>query len=192
MARKTEKKPVKDVGESEIELSDTEEATLHPARMHDKSGIVYVGHIPHGFYEHEMRGFMSQFGKILRIRMSRNKHTGKSKHYAFVEFDDKKVAAEVAETMDKYLLSDNLLSVKLMDDSRLHKHMWKGADKVFTTMPEETRVEKINERVASKDAATKSKGRLKRLDAKHAKLKELGVDYDWEKVTDKKTRKTKK
>ena len=36
-------------------------------------GVLYVGHIPHGFYEHEMRGFFSQFGTVNRLRLSRSK-----------------------------------------------------------------------------------------------------------------------
>ena len=28
------------------------------------SSVVYVGHIPHGFYEEQMRGFFSQFGDV--------------------------------------------------------------------------------------------------------------------------------
>ncbi len=38
-----------------------------------RPGIVYVGHIPHGFYEKEMEGFFSQFGEVKRIKVSRNK-----------------------------------------------------------------------------------------------------------------------
>ena len=36
-------------------------------------GVLYVGHIPHGFYEHEMRSFFSQFGTVNRLRLSRSK-----------------------------------------------------------------------------------------------------------------------
>lgn len=36
-------------------------------------GIVYVGHIPHGFYEKEMKAFFSQFGTVKGVRVSRNK-----------------------------------------------------------------------------------------------------------------------
>ena len=38
-----------------------------------RPGIVYIGHIPHGFYENEMEGFFSQFGKVKRVKISRNK-----------------------------------------------------------------------------------------------------------------------
>lgn len=35
--------------------------------------MVYVGHIPHGFYEEEMRGYFSQFGTVTRLRLARSK-----------------------------------------------------------------------------------------------------------------------
>lgn len=38
-----------------------------------KPGVVYVGHIPFGFFEKEMMGFFSQFGAVTRLRLSRNK-----------------------------------------------------------------------------------------------------------------------
>ena len=53
----------------------------------DRPKVLYIGHVPHGFYEEQMRGYFSQFGEVSRLRLSRNKKTGKSKHYAFVEFN---------------------------------------------------------------------------------------------------------
>jgi nucleolar protein 15 len=38
-----------------------------------KPGVVYLGRIPHGFYEEEMHSYFSQFGKVLQLRLSRNK-----------------------------------------------------------------------------------------------------------------------
>ncbi len=35
--------------------------------------VMYVGHIPHGFFEKEMRDFFEQFGTITRLRISRSK-----------------------------------------------------------------------------------------------------------------------
>ena len=42
-------------------------------------GVVYLGHVPHGFYEKEMRAFFTQFGAVTRLRLSRSKRTGRSK-----------------------------------------------------------------------------------------------------------------
>ncbi len=38
-----------------------------------KRGTVYLGHIPHGFYEKEMRGYFSQFGKVTRLKLFKSK-----------------------------------------------------------------------------------------------------------------------
>lgn len=38
-----------------------------------KKGVIYVGHIPHGFFEQEMRGFFSQFGTVTRLRVARSR-----------------------------------------------------------------------------------------------------------------------
>jgi nucleolar protein 15 len=34
---------------------------------------VYLGRIPHGFYEEEIKGYFSQFGEVTRVRLSRSK-----------------------------------------------------------------------------------------------------------------------
>ena len=48
-----------------------------------KRGVIYLGHIPHGFFENEMLGFFSQFGEVAQLRLSRNPKTGRSRGYAF-------------------------------------------------------------------------------------------------------------
>lgn len=41
-----------------------------------QSGVVYVGHLPHGFYEAELKGYFSQFGTVRKVRVARNKKVG--------------------------------------------------------------------------------------------------------------------
>lgn len=45
----------------------------------EPSGVVYIGHIPHGFYEEAMNGFFKQFGDVVRVRLSRSKRSGRCK-----------------------------------------------------------------------------------------------------------------
>lgn len=45
----------------------------------EASGVVYIGHIPHGFYEEAMNGFFKQFGDVIRVRISRSKKSGRCK-----------------------------------------------------------------------------------------------------------------
>ena len=39
-------------------------------------GVLYVGHIPPGFCEPQMKKYFAQFGTITRLRLSRSKRTG--------------------------------------------------------------------------------------------------------------------
>lgn len=35
--------------------------------------MIYLGRIPHGFYEAQMKSYFAQFGDVTRLRLSRNK-----------------------------------------------------------------------------------------------------------------------
>lgn len=89
-------------------------------------GVIYLGHIPDGFAEPQMRKFFYQFGKVTRLRISRSKRTAKSKGYAFVEFEEEGVAKIVAETMQGYLLFDKTLVCHLLPKEKQHPMLFKG------------------------------------------------------------------
>ncbi|KAJ8443937.1 hypothetical protein Cgig2_032761 [Carnegiea gigantea] len=44
--------------------------------LENKATVLYVGRIPHGFYEDEMEGFFKQFGTIKRLKIARNRKAG--------------------------------------------------------------------------------------------------------------------
>lgn len=96
---------------------------------------IYYRRIPHGFYEHQMRAYFSQFGEITRLRLSRNRTTGRSKHYAFLEFASNTVAKIVAETMDNYLLYGHILKCKYLPQDQIHPELWKGSNRRYKIIP---------------------------------------------------------
>lgn len=89
-------------------------------------GVIYIGRIPHGFFEPQMKAYFSQFGDILNLRLARNKKTGASRHYAFVEFASAAVADIVAKTMDKYLLFGHILQVRRVPREQITEGLFKG------------------------------------------------------------------
>ncbi|KAF9148330.1 MKI67 FHA domain-interacting nucleolar phosphoprotein [Linnemannia schmuckeri] len=148
----------------------------------DKSatGVVYLGRIPHGFYEDQMNAYFSQFGKVLRLRLSRNKKTGKSKHYAFIEFASQEVADIVADTMDNYLLFGHQLKCKALQPTQIHPAMFLGANKKFKAIPwQKISKEKHNAEKSAAQMKQVTKKLLKNESAKRAKLAELGIDYEF-------------
>ena len=38
-----------------------------------RRGVIYVGHLPHGFYEAQLKDYFSQFGTVTKVHVSRNK-----------------------------------------------------------------------------------------------------------------------
>ncbi|MFX6573062.1 RNA-binding protein, partial [Acinetobacter baumannii] len=98
----------------------------------NKATVLYIGRIPHGFYENEMEAFFKQFGNIRRLRIAKNRKTGKSKHFGFIEFASPEVAKVVEECMHNYLMFEHLLQVCLVPPERVHPRLWKGVTMVQT------------------------------------------------------------
>jgi nucleolar protein 15 len=71
---------------------------------------VYLGHLPHGFYEEQLKGYFGQYGTVLGVKVGRSRKTARSKGYAFVQFEYAEVAEKVAETMNGYMLASKVLT----------------------------------------------------------------------------------
>ena len=127
-------KPGQDIGKIP-KLSKELKKISRDRNASSEPGVVYIGRIPHGFYEHEMRQYFSQFGPITKLRLSRNKKTGASKHFAFIEFADENTAEIVAKTMDNYLLFGHILKCKVLTKGQVRDDLFKGANKRFKKIP---------------------------------------------------------
>ncbi|OJT02435.1 hypothetical protein TRAPUB_7002 [Trametes pubescens] len=150
-------------------------------------GVIYLGRIPHGFFEAQMRAYFAQFGTVTRLRLSRNKKTGKSKHYAFIEFDSSSVAQIVAETMDNYLLMGHILTCKLIPKDQVHPELWVGANRKWRAVPRDRVARVAHNKPRTEQEQDKAERRLlKRQDQRKRKLEEAGIKYDFEAVAYKK------
>lgn len=142
-------------------------------------GYVYVGRIPHGFYEHQMRAYFGQFGNISRLRLSRNKATGHSKHFGFIEFESEEVAKIVAQTMDNYLLFGHILKVKLVPREQLHPDTFKGANKRFKQIPwAQIEGRKLATPVGRDRWEKRVEAAAKKRKLKAEQMKEIGYEFD--------------
>ncbi|KAJ3765739.1 hypothetical protein FB446DRAFT_709221 [Lentinula raphanica] len=146
-------------------------------------GVLYLGRIPHGFYEDQLKGYFSQFGNITRLRVSRNKKTGKSKHYAFLEFDSSSVAQIVADTMNNYLLMGHILQCKVIPKEEVHPELWVGANRKWRAVPRQRVARITHNKPRTLEQREKATDRLlKRQDDKKRKLQEMGISYNFDAV----------
>lgn len=145
----------------------------------EKRGIIYVGRLPDGFQEHELTKYFSQFGDITRLRLSRNRKTGKSKHYAFIEFKDHQVAETAAETMNNYLLYGHLLRTHVISPSQAHEALFEGSLNSYKVVPWRKLAQRENDLPKSPEKLRRlSKSHSKRKILKQSKLKDAGIDFD--------------
>lgn len=135
--------------------------------------------IPHGFHEHEMRAYFTQFGTVNHVRLSRSKKTGNSKHYAFVEFSSDEVAKIVADTMNNYLMYGHILKVAFIPKEQVNPNLWKGADKRFKKVPWNKLEGRKIAMPASRDVWSKRvEAEKKKRESKAEKMKEIGYEFE--------------
>jgi len=141
-------------------------------------GVIYVGHIPRGLFEPQLKSYFQQFGKIIRMRLSRSKKTGGSKGYAFIEFDCNEVAKIVAETMNNYLMGERLIKCHVVPPEKVHEKLFVGCKMEFKK-PTQPAVTRYNQK-HSAESLEKTKAKLLSKEAKLRKrLAASGIDYDF-------------
>ena len=78
--------------------------------------MLYVGHIPNGFNEEEIKDFFSQFGPVTRYRIARSKKSGRAKGYCFVEFSEKEVAEVACKALQNRPMLKKSLKCEVLDE----------------------------------------------------------------------------
>ncbi|KAF8207606.1 hypothetical protein K438DRAFT_1575907 [Mycena galopus ATCC 62051] len=143
-------------------------------------GVLFLGRIPHGFYEEQLKAYFTQFGNVTRLRVSRNKKTGQSKHYGFIEFDSSSVAQIVADTMDNYLLMGHIMRCKVIPKDQVHPELWVGANRRWRPVPTVRVAQAEHNKLRTKDEQMRADHRLlKRQEERRRKLEKAGISYDF-------------
>lgn len=61
--------------------------------------------------------------------------SGRSKHYAFIEFASAEVAQIVSETMHNYLLLGHIVQCRVIPKDQVHPELWVGANRKWRIVP---------------------------------------------------------
>lgn len=147
--------------------SANDKANAKKGPLQDLSNIIYISRLPQGFKERELSKYFSQFGDLKQVRLARNKKTGNSRHYGFIEFVNKEDAVVAQEAMDNYLILGHLLKVKVLPNGSTIDKLFRYKKKPF----QKTKITKSSE-ILKAAATEKHEERL-------AKLKNAGIDFQW-------------
>jgi nucleolar protein 15 len=163
-----------EVGGEEKAIAKAKKAAPYSERR----AIVYISHLPYGFFEKELREYLGQFGPVTNLRIGRSKKTGGSKGYAFVEFKYPEVAKIVSETMNNYLMFDKLVKCEVVAPEKMHKKIFVG--KVNPDHPPASKARRAAKKEVNKlrDEEQENKRlrkQLKKLEAIRDKLEAAGI-----------------
>ena len=70
---------------------------------------IYVGNLSYRVHERELRNFFSEYGEISRLKVVKDRNTGRSKGFGFVTFDTLKQAKEALAAHGEELLGRNIV-----------------------------------------------------------------------------------
>lgn len=142
-----------------------------------ESGVIFISHLPHGFYDRELKAFFSQFGKLSRVSVPRSEKTGAVCGYGYLEFHVPDVAKIAAQTMNGYLVKGKILKCQYVPQERVSEKMFPKQIYNPQNCPKakrrEAAIQKMN-RILSQEEKDK---KMKRLKKKYVKrLRELGKE----------------
>ncbi|SCU82937.1 LADA_0C08768g1_1 [Lachancea dasiensis] len=131
------------------------------------SGIIYVSRLPKGFHERELAKYFSQFGDLREVRLARNKKTGNSRHYGFVEFVNKEDALVAEDTMHNYLLMGHLLQVVALPKGKKIEKLYRYKQRAFQQTPVKKTAQELKQNAMDKHAQ------------REQKLSAKGISFQW-------------
>lgn len=118
--------------------SDKYSTTLKNIEKH-KRGLMYIGRLPKEFEENDLKRYFEQFGDISNAIIARNRKTGHSKHYGFIEFQQYSVAKVAQETMNNYTVFNHMLKCELIEpkneNAEMYLNLFNKSNKKFKKIP---------------------------------------------------------
>ncbi|CAI4051674.1 hypothetical protein SUVZ_14G2110 [Saccharomyces uvarum] len=136
-------------------------------KLDEYSAIIYVSRLPHGFHEKELSKYFAQFGDLREVRLARNKKTGNSRHYGFLEFVNKEDALVAQESMNNYLLMGHLLQVRLLPKGAKIEKLYKYKKRVLVEKGVTKPVKQLKENMTQKH------------EERINKLAKSGIEFKW-------------
>jgi nucleolar protein 15 len=141
-----------------------------------KLSVICFRKLPHVFSEKEVRSFFGQFGKIVKLRLSRSPKTGGSRGYGYIQYDMPEIAHIAAEAANNYFIGGKPISVDVMSPESVDKRLFIGAHPGNHAI---SRANKVRKQHNAFTHSLSDEGKIKKDAARSAKLAALGVDYEF-------------
>lgn len=146
-----------------------------------KRHIMYIGRLSGQLTEDDLLKYFTQFGRVINIRISRNKKTGNSKHYGFIEFQTNASLTSACLSMNNYLIYGHQLQCQIIDNNNIPENLFMNSNKKFHPMYWQKISKYYNDRKKLADHLLILKKKyLRQKASKKAHLQSKGIFYDFE------------
>lgn len=81
---------------------------------------IYVGNLPYGIDEDELRDIFSRFGEVSKVNLIMDKFSGQSKGFGFVEMPNNSEADEAIKALNESALKGRNIKVNQAKPRREH------------------------------------------------------------------------
>lgn len=107
-------KKVSPLTSGKLPLVKTNRRSPKPLRPYIGSKVIFIQHMPHGFFEEELAKFFTQFGDVKQVFVARSKRTGRSRGYGYVQFVYPEVARIAASAINNYYMFGRILKAQVV------------------------------------------------------------------------------
>ena len=83
---------------------------------------IYVGQLPYNVNEDELRSIFSEFGEIANLNLIKDRFSGQSKGFAFVEMPNNSEADQAIKALNKSTLKGREIKVNQAEQRRQKKN----------------------------------------------------------------------
>ena len=163
--------------ESSGEYSDDEEDVIEAPKA---GTVIYVGRIPHGFFEQQMRSFFGQFGPVSRVKVARAPKSSRSRGYGWVQFKDPNVAGIACKAMDGYMMHRKKLVVRVLSPEQVGPRLFRNSKrKLLPSRRPQIHKAQVNAEMTEERREKLIKANERKEKKRNAKFAELGIDYQF-------------
>ncbi|KAI8320177.1 hypothetical protein GQ54DRAFT_238811, partial [Martensiomyces pterosporus] len=106
---------------NELESRLGSEATASWHDQYKDSAYIFIGGLPYDLTEGDIICVFSQYGEVVNINLVRDKETGKSKGYAFLQYEDQRSTILAVDNFNGIKLLGRVLRVDHVNSYRQPK-----------------------------------------------------------------------
>ena len=82
---------------------------------------IYVGNLPHGVSEEELREMFAKFGEVASVSLVMDRFSGRPKGFGFVEMPNNSEADQVIKALNKSMLNGQTIKVNQVQPQKRGK-----------------------------------------------------------------------